>query len=137
MSHGDQVVGASGFRVASTPVRRSPRWKTNHRDYAVQFHPEVAHDRRRRIIRRFARDIVASGRWTPQNIVADAIARARTVGMKKWCLASRASTRASSPLLSRAIGDSWRPCRHGCCTSVGGKVRTFARRTREPEPSVS
>jgi len=113
MSHGDKVVVLpEGFEAtastASAPIAamESPSTAT----YAVQFHPEVTHTTDgAEIIRRFARDICrCSGTWTPQNIIADAVASVRAqVGNEKVVLGLSGGVDSSvvAALLSRAIGD--------------------------------
>jgi GMP synthase (glutamine-hydrolysing) len=113
MSHGDKVVVLpEGFETtastASAPIAamESPSTAT----YAVQFHPEVTHTTDgSEIIRRFARDICrCTGTWTPQNIIADAIASVRAqVGSEKVVLGLSGGVDSSvvAALLSRAIGD--------------------------------
>ena len=113
MSHGDKVVVLpEGFETtastASAPIAamESPSTAT----YAVQFHPEVTHTTDgSEIIRRFARDICrCTGTWTPQNIIADAIASVRAqVGNEKVVLGLSGGVDSSvvAALLSRAIGD--------------------------------
>jgi GMP synthase (glutamine-hydrolysing) len=113
MSHGDQVVELpKGFkRVASTasaPIAAMENESTA--TYAVQFHPEVTHTTDgAAIIRRFARDICGcKGLWTPQNIIADAIAGVREqVGGEKVVLGLSGGVDSSvvAALLSRAIGE--------------------------------
>ena len=113
MSHGDKVVVLpDGFEVtastASAPIAAMESRATA--TYAVQFHPEVTHTTDgTEIIRRFARDICrCSGTWTPQNIIADAIATVRAqVGNEKVVLGLSGGVDSSvvAALLSRAIGD--------------------------------
>ena len=113
MSHGDKVAAPPpGFKVTaatdSAPVaameHESQPW------YGLQFHPEVTHtDQGADIYRRFALDICGcDGRWTADNIVADAIARARRrVGDGKVVLGLSGGVDSSvvAALLSRAVGE--------------------------------
>jgi GMP synthase (glutamine-hydrolysing) len=113
MSHGDKVVALpDGFETtastASAPIAAMESRATA--TYAVQFHPEVTHTTDgSEIIRRFARDICGcTGTWTPQNIIADAIASVRAqVGKEKVVLGLSGGVDSSvvAALLSRAIGD--------------------------------
>jgi GMP synthase (glutamine-hydrolysing) len=113
MSHGDKVIALpEGFETtastASAPIAAMESVATA--TYAVQFHPEVTHTTDgTEIIRRFARDICrCSGTWTPQNIIADAIATVRAqVGSEKVVLGLSGGVDSSvvAALLSRAIGD--------------------------------
>ncbi len=113
MSHGDKVVALpKGFVVtassASAPIAAMENAAAA--TYAVQFHPEVTHTiDGAQIIRRFARDICkCRGLWTPQNIIADAIAMVREqVGDGKVVLGLSGGVDSSvvAALLSRAIGD--------------------------------
>ena len=113
MSHGDQVVDLPpGFaRIASTASAPIAAMACEARSiYAVQFHPEVTHTADGAlIIRRFAREICGcEGLWTPQNIIADAIAMVRAqVGTEKVVLGLSGGVDSSvvAALLSRAIGD--------------------------------
>ena len=79
--------------------------------YAVQFHPEVTHTDRRRADHppaSRATSANASGLWTPQNIIADAITMVREqVGDGKVVLGLSGGVDSSvvAALLSRAIGD--------------------------------
>jgi GMP synthase (glutamine-hydrolysing) len=113
MSHGDKVVRLpAGYVVtassASAPIAAMENSATA--TYAVQFHPEVTHTTDgAEIIRRFARDICkCNGLWTPQNIIADAIAMVREqVGSEKVVLGLSGGVDSSvvAALLSRAIGE--------------------------------
>ena len=113
MSHGDKVVELpKGFEViaATTSAPIAAMACEARSIYAVQFHPEVTHTTDgAEIIRRFARDICGcTGLWTPQNIIADAIALARQqVGDEKVVLGLSGGVDSSvvAALLSRAIGD--------------------------------
>jgi GMP synthase (glutamine-hydrolysing) len=113
MSHGDQVVALpDGFTcVASTPTAPIAAMADRQRKiYAVQFHPEVTHTQDgTHIIRRFARDICGcQGLWTPQNIIAEAIAAVQAqVGDAKVVLGLSGGVDSSvvAALLARAIGD--------------------------------
>ena len=113
MSHGDKVVELpKGFEViaATTSAPIAAMASEARSIYAVQFHPEVTHTTDgTEIIRRFARDICGcTGLWTPQNIIADAIALARQqVGDEKVVLGLSGGVDSSvvAALLSRAIGD--------------------------------
>ena len=113
MSHGDKVAAPPpGFKVTaatdSAPVaameHESQPW------YGLQFHPEVTHtDQGADIYRRFALDICGcDGRWTADNIVADAIAKAqRRIGGGKVVLGLSGGVDSSvvAALLSRAVGE--------------------------------
>jgi GMP synthase (glutamine-hydrolysing) len=113
MSHGDKVVELPPefVRIASTASAPIAAMACEARSiYAVQFHPEVTHTADGAlIIRRFARDICGcAGLWTPQNIIADAIAMVRAqVGREKVVLGLSGGVDSSvvAALLSRAIGD--------------------------------
>ena len=113
MSHGDKVAAPPpGFKVTaatdSAPVaameHEAQPW------YGLQFHPEVTHtDQGADIYRRFALDICGcDGRWTAEQIVADAVAKARRqVGDGKVVLGLSGGVDSSvvAALLSRAVGE--------------------------------
>ena len=113
MSHGDKVAAPPpGFKVTaatdSAPVaameHEAQPW------YGLQFHPEVTHtDQGADIYRRFALDICGcDGRWTAEQIVADAVAKARRqIGDGKVVLGLSGGVDSSvvAALLSRAVGE--------------------------------
>ncbi|HEX2797707.1 MAG TPA: glutamine-hydrolyzing GMP synthase [Immundisolibacter sp.] len=113
MSHGDRVSALpEGFkRIASTPDVPLAGMADEARGYyALQFHPEVTHTPQgTRIYARFVHDICGCGAaWTPDNIIADAIAAVRRqVGDGKVLLGLSGGVDSSvvAALLHRAIGD--------------------------------
>lgn len=113
MSHGDRVDALpSGFRAicATDNAPLAGMADEERRLYGLQFHPEVTHTRQgQRIIERFAHDICGCGdSWTPDNIIADAIAETRRrVGDDQVLLGLSGGVDSSvaAALLHRAIGD--------------------------------
>ncbi|MBE0596228.1 MAG: glutamine-hydrolyzing GMP synthase [Desulfuromonadales bacterium] len=113
MSHGDHVeVIPPGFEVVAgtdnAPVAAIQN--TARHLYGVQFHPEVNHTPRGEIlIDTFVRQICGcSGRWTPGQIIDDAIARIRRqVGADRVILGLSGGVDSSvaAALIHRAIGD--------------------------------
>ncbi len=112
MSHGDQVVALPpGFRtVAATDTCAIAGMDDeSRRFYGLQFHPEVTHTLQgKRIFAHFVREICGCvPRWTPANIIADAIARVRAqVGGDGVLLGLSGGVDSSvvAALLHRAIG---------------------------------
>ena len=112
MSHGDKVTALpSGFStIASTstcPYAIMANEAKNY--YGVQFHPEVTHTPQGlALLQRFVLDICqCSARWTPANIVDDAVARIKAqVGEDKVILGLSGGVDSSvtALLLHRAIG---------------------------------
>jgi GMP synthase (glutamine-hydrolysing) len=113
MSHGDSVTDMpDGFeRIASTDnAPLAGMADESRRFYGIQFHPEVTHTRQgARILSRFVHDICGCRElWTPQQIIADSIARVRTqVGDDEVLLALSGGVDSSvvAALLHRAVGD--------------------------------
>uniref|UniRef100_A0A450VDK8 GMP synthase [glutamine-hydrolyzing] n=1 Tax=Candidatus Kentrum eta TaxID=2126337 RepID=A0A450VDK8_9GAMM len=113
MSHGDRVSTLPpGFRIIAETANAPCAGMAHeeHRLYGLQFHPEVTHTRQgSRILRRFVQDICGCGnRWTPDNIIEDAIHKVReTVGDDEVLLALSGGVDSSvvAALLYKAIGD--------------------------------
>jgi len=113
MSHGDRVSALpAGFKgIASTPDVPLAGMADEARGYyAFQFHPEVTHTPQgTRIYARFVHDICGCASvWTPDNIIADAIATVRRqVGDGKVLLGLSGGVDSSvvAALLHQAIGD--------------------------------
>jgi GMP synthase (glutamine-hydrolysing) len=113
MSHGDHVAKVpSGFDVVSessnAPVCAIQDISRNL--YGVQFHPEVNHTPRGELlIDTFVRKICScTGRWTPGQIIDDAIERIRQqVGVDRVILGLSGGVDSSvaAALIHRAIGD--------------------------------
>ena len=113
MSHGDQVdeLPAGFKRIASTDNAPIAGMADEERGfYGLQFHPEVTHTRQGlAILRRFACDIAGCDTlWTPDNVIADAIAEVRArVGQDQVLLAlsGGVDSAVTAALLHQAIGD--------------------------------
>ncbi len=113
MSHGDKVdeLPAGFKRIASTDNAPIAGMADEERGfYGLQFHPEVTHTRQgTAILRRFACDIAGCDTlWTPDNIIADAVADVRTrVGSDEVLLAlsGGVDSAVTAALLHQAIGD--------------------------------
>ncbi len=113
MSHGDRVESLPDGFIATGTSKNSPLAAMEDPErhyYGVQFHPEVTHTLQgKQILERFVREICGcSGDWTPDNIVADAIARVREqVGDGKVLLGLSGGVDSSvvAALLHEAIGD--------------------------------
>ncbi len=113
MSHGDHVeVVPAGFEIVAgtdnAPVAAIQ--DRSRKLYGVQFHPEVNHTPRGEIlIDSFVRRICGcTGRWTPGQIIKDAIARIRRqVGSDRVILGLSGGVDSSvaAALIHRAIGD--------------------------------
>jgi len=113
MSHGDHVEKVpAGFEVvagtANAPVCAIQ--DVDRRLYGVQFHPEVNHTPRGELlIDTFVRKICGcSGRWTPGQIIEDAVGRIRQqVGSDRVILGLSGGVDSSvaAALIHRAIGD--------------------------------
>ncbi len=113
MSHGDHVEKVPGnFEVvagtANAPVCAIQNVARNL--YGVQFHPEVNHTPRGELfIDRFVRQICGcGGKWTPGQIIEDAVVRIRQqVGTDKVILGLSGGVDSSvaATLIHRAIGD--------------------------------
>ncbi len=113
MSHGDHVNRVPvGFQVVATtpnaPVSAIQDVARNL--YGVQFHPEVNHTPRGELLLdTFVRKICGcSGRWTPGQIIQDAIARIRSrVGSDRVILGLSGGVDSSvaAALIHRALGD--------------------------------
>ncbi len=113
MSHGDRVAAVPpGFAITALSPNSpmAAMEDTRRRYYGVQFHPEVTHTPQgQTILNRFVHDICGcAGDWTPDNIVADAIANVRAqVGDGKVLLGLSGGVDSSvvAALLHEAIGD--------------------------------
>ena len=113
MSHGDRVESVPpGFSVTghsdNSPLAAMEDSERHY--YGVQFHPEVTHTLQgQAILSRFVNDICGCpGDWTPDNIVADAIASVRAqVGDDRVLLGLSGGVDSSvvAALLHEAIGD--------------------------------
>ena len=113
MSHGDKVdeLPAGFKRIASTdnaPIAGMA--DEERRFYGLQFHPEVTHTRQgTAILSRFACDIAGCDTlWTPDNIIADAVAdvRARVASDEVLlALSGGVDSAVTAALLHQAIGD--------------------------------
>ncbi len=113
MSHGDHVeIVPEGFEIIAG-TENAPVAAIQDRSrklYGVQFHPEVNHTPRGEIlIDSFVRRICGcTGRWTPGQIIEDAIARIRRqVGSDRVILGLSGGVDSSvaAALIHRAIGD--------------------------------
>ena len=113
MSHGDKVdeLPAGFKRIAATDNAPIAGMADEERGfYGLQFHPEVTHTRQgTAILRRFACDIAGCDTlWTPDNIIADAVADVRArVGSDEVLLAlsGGVDSAVTAALLHQAIGD--------------------------------
>jgi GMP synthase (glutamine-hydrolysing) len=113
MSHGDRVERLpSGFTAIASSANAplAAMADVERRIYALQFHPEVTHTEQGfTIITRFVRDICGcEPSWTPQNIIAEHVEKARaTVGGDRVLLGLSGGVDSSvvAALLHRAIGD--------------------------------
>ncbi|HEU4617593.1 MAG TPA: glutamine-hydrolyzing GMP synthase [Gammaproteobacteria bacterium] len=113
MSHGDRVERLPPGFVAIAASRNAPlaaMADPERRIYGVQFHPEVTHtERGAELIERFVRDICGCPPvWTPKNIIAEHVERARAqVGEGRVLLALSGGVDSSvvAALLHEAIGD--------------------------------
>ena len=113
MSHGDKVdeLPAGFKRIASTDNAPIAGMADEERGfYGLQFHPEVTHTRQgTAILRRFACDIAGCDTlWTPDNIIADAVAdvRARVDSDEVLlALSGGVDSAVTAALLHQAIGD--------------------------------
>jgi GMP synthase (glutamine-hydrolysing) len=113
MSHGDHVETLpQGFEVvaatANAPVCAIQN--VERKLYGVQFHPEVNHTQNgEKLLDTFVREICGcQGRWTPDQIVADAVERIRQqVGTDQVILGLSGGVDSSvaAALIHRAIGD--------------------------------
>jgi GMP synthase (glutamine-hydrolysing) len=113
MSHGDHVARVpSGFEVvarsANAPVCAIQ--DLARKLYGVQFHPEVNHTPRGEIlIDTFVRKVCCcTGKWTPGQIIADAVERIRSkVGVDQVILGLSGGVDSSvaAALIHRAIGE--------------------------------
>ncbi|HEX5773659.1 MAG TPA: glutamine-hydrolyzing GMP synthase, partial [Geomobilimonas sp.] len=113
MSHGDHVAKVpAGFQIvaetANAPVCAIQDVARNL--YGVQFHPEVNHTPRGEIlIDTFVRKVCGcTGRWTPGQIIEDAVERIRVqVGAEQVILGLSGGVDSSvaAALIHRAIGD--------------------------------
>jgi len=113
MSHGDHVAKVpAGFEVvaetANAPVCAIQ--DVTRRLYGVQFHPEVNHTPRgETLIDTFVRTVCGcTGRWTPGQIIEDAVVRIRSqVGNERVILGLSGGVDSSvaAALIHRAIGD--------------------------------
>jgi GMP synthase (glutamine-hydrolysing) len=112
MSHGDRVEELPPGFIAvgfTNSVPLAAMADEARRYYAVQFHPEVTHTLQgERILERFVREICGcEARWTPGNIISDAVTRIREqVGRDHVLLGLSGGVDSSvvAALLHRAIG---------------------------------
>jgi GMP synthase (glutamine-hydrolysing) len=112
MSHGDHVVAVPpGFKVigSSENAPLAAMADESRRFYGLQFHPEVTHSLQGgEILRRFVREIAGcAANWETGNIIADSVARIRTlVGGDKVLLGLSGGVDSSvlAALLHRALG---------------------------------
>ena len=113
MSHGDRIEAMPAGFKALAYSENSPcaaMGNPEMRAYGIQFHPEVTHTPQgAQIIGNFVKDICgASGSWTPQNFVRDAVRRIRAqVGDGKvvCALSGGVDSAVAAVLIHRAIGD--------------------------------
>jgi len=113
MSHGDKVMHVPAGFVVTAQTSSAPIAAMEDPDrhlYGVQFHPEVTHTQSGgMLLQRFAKDICGcDGKWTPANIVDDAITRVRQqVGDDQVILGLSGGVDSSvvAALLARAIDD--------------------------------
>jgi GMP synthase (glutamine-hydrolysing) len=113
MSHGDHVAKVpAGFEVVASTANAPVCVIQNVERclYGVQFHPEVNHTPRGELlIDTFVRKICAcTGRWTPGQIIEDAVGRIRRqVGADRVILGLSGGVDSSvaAALIHRAIGD--------------------------------
>jgi len=113
MSHGDRVERLPPGFTAIAASKNAPlaaMADERRRIYGLQFHPEVTHTQYGfDILRRFVREICGCpGDWTPANIIAEHIERARaTVGRDGVLLGLSGGVDSSvvAALLHQAIGD--------------------------------
>ena len=113
MSHGDRIEEMPAGWKALAYSENSPCAAMGNPDmqaYGIQFHPEVTHTPQgTQIIGNFIKGICgASGTWTPQNFVRDAIRRIRAqVGNGKvvCALSGGVDSSVAAVLIHRAIGD--------------------------------
>ena len=112
MSHGDRIdVMPQGFRAIAFS-ENSPIAAMANDDgiYGIQFHPEVAHTPQGvEMLRNFAYKVCGlDGSWTPNNFVAESIARIREqVGTGKviCALSGGVDSAVTAKLVHEAIGD--------------------------------
>ena len=113
MSHGDRIEDMPPGFKALAYSENSPcaaMGNPEMRAYGIQFHPEVTHTPQgAQIIGNFIKGICgATGSWTPQNFVRDAIQRIRTrvgVGKVVCALSGGVDSAVAAVLIHRAIGD--------------------------------
>ena len=113
MSHGDRVEQLPPGFVAVGKTNNAPLAAMENRErryFGVQFHPEVTHTTQgTAVLRRFVREICrCPDVWTPDGIVADAVATVRqTVGSDRVLLGLSGGVDSSvvAALLHEAIGD--------------------------------
>ena len=113
MSHGDRVEALpEAFRTVGTSENApfAAMADDTGTRFGIQFHPEVTHTRQgAEMLERFVRGVCGcTGAWTPGNIVADAVARARErVGDEAVLLGLSGGVDSSvvAALLHRAVGD--------------------------------
>ena len=113
MSHGDRVTELPpGFKVigSSDHAPIAAMADEERAIYGLQFHPEVTHSEGgSEILVKFAHAICGCGReWTPENIIDDAITKAREQigdGQVLLGLSGGVDSSVVAALLHRAIGD--------------------------------
>ncbi len=112
MSHGDSIESLpSGFRITASTDNTAIAATVNHRKkfYGVQFHPEVQHTPKGKLIlQRFLFDVCGCRRnWTMKNFARDAVRQIReSVGDKKVILglSGGVDSTVTALLIHHAIG---------------------------------
>jgi GMP synthase (glutamine-hydrolysing) len=112
MSHGDQVVEApAGFSVtAITDNALGAMENDGKQQYAIQFHPEVAHTRDGlRVLENFVKGVCGCrGDWTPASFIEAAVSRIREQvgdGAVVCGLSGGVDSTVAAALVARAVGE--------------------------------